>query len=326
MMDLSTTYLGMRLPHPLIVGAGPLGDDLDVVKALEDAGAALLVLRSMYEEEITGEQMEGFINSESHNNSFAEAESFAPEPELAMGPEEYLEHLRLVKNAVHIPVIASLNCVTPGGWLSYARLLEEAGADGLELHIYHAASDMTSSAAEVEQQAIDIVREVKRSLRIPLAVKIAPLLTAFAHFAKQLDTAGADALVLFTRFHHVDIDVDELEVIRTLSLSDSSELPLRLRGTAALAGRIKASIAITGGVHTGLDVIKATMAGAHATQMVSALLRNGPKHLRTVRAEIESWMLEHEWNSLGEMRGNMSFDRIPDPAAYERANFRMALR
>jgi dihydroorotate dehydrogenase (fumarate) len=326
MMDLSTTYLGMRLPHPLIVGAGPLGDDLDVVKALEDAGAALLVLRSMYEEEITGEQMEGFINSESHNNSFAEAESFAPEPELAMGPEEYLEHLRLVKNAVHIPVIASLNCVTPGGWISYARLLEEAGADGLELHIYHAASDMTSSAAEVEQQAIDIVREVKRSLRIPLAVKIAPLLTAFAHFAKQLDTAGADALVLFTRFHHVDIDVDELEVIRTLSLSDSSELSLRLRGTAALAGRIKASIAITGGVHTGLDVIKATMAGAHATQMVSALLRNGPKHLRTVRAEIESWMLEHEWNSLGEMRGNMSFDRIPDPAAYERANFRMALR
>jgi dihydroorotate dehydrogenase (fumarate) len=326
MMDLSTTYLGMRLPHPLIVGAGPLGDDLDVVKALEDAGAALLVLRSMYEEEITGEQMEGFINSESHNNSFAEAESFAPEPELAMGPEEYLEHLRLVKNAVHIPVIASLNCVTPGGWLSYARLLEEAGADGLELHIYHAASDMTSSAAEVEQQAIDIVREVKRSLRIPLAVKIAPLLTAFAHFAKQLDTAGADALVLFTRFHRVDIDVDELEVIRTLSLSDSSELSLRLRGTAALAGRIKASIAITGGVHTGLDVIKATMAGAHATQMVSALLRNGPKHLRTVRAEIESWMLEHEWNSLGEMRGNMSFDRIPDPAAYERANFRMALR
>jgi dihydroorotate dehydrogenase (fumarate) len=325
-MDLSTTYLGMRLPHPLIVGAGPLGDDLDVVKALEDAGAALLVLRSLYEEEITGEQMEGFINSESHNNSFVEAESFAPEPELALGPEEYLEHLRSVKNAVKIPVIASLNCVTPGGWISYARLLEEAGADGLELHIYHAASDMTSSAAEVEQQAIDIIREVKRSLRIPLAVKIAPLLTAFAHFAKQLDTAGADALVLFTRFHHVDIDVDELEVIRTLSLSDSSELSLRLRGTAALAGRIKASIAITGGVHTGLDVIKATMAGAHATQMVSALLRNGPKHLRTVRAEIESWMLEHEWNSLGEMRGNMSFDRIPDPAAYERANFRMALR
>ena len=222
--------------------------------------------------------------------------------------------------------MASLNGVTPGGWISYARLLEQAGADGLELHIYHAASDMTSSAAEVERQAIEIVREVKRSVRIPVAVKLAPLLTAFAHFAKQLDEAGADGLVLFTRFHRVDIDVEELEVIRTLPLSDSSELPLRLRGTAALAGRVKASLAITGGIHTGLDVIKATMAGAHATQMVSALLRHGPGHLRTVRREIESWMQEHEWSSLDEMRGNMSLERIPDPAAYERANFRMALR
>jgi dihydroorotate dehydrogenase (fumarate) len=326
MMDLSTTYLGMRLPHPLIVGAGPLGDELDVVKALEDAGAALLVLRSLYEEEITNEQMDAFFSSESHRDSFAEASSFEPEPELSLGPDEYLEHLRLIKSAVAIPVVASLNGVTPGGWISYARLLEEAGADGLELHLYHAASDMTLSAAEVERQAIEIVREVKGSLRIPVAVKIAPLLTAFAHFAKQLDSAGADAIVLFTRFHRVDIDVEELEVIRTLPLSDSSELPLRLRGTAALAGRIKASIAITGGVHTGLDVIKATMAGAHATQLVSALLRNGPNHLRTIRTEVESWMQEHEWSSLGEMRGNMSFDRIPDPAAYERANFRMALR
>jgi dihydroorotate dehydrogenase (fumarate) len=325
-MDLSTTYLGMRLPHPLVVGAGPLGDDLDKVKALEDAGAAMLVLRSLYEEEITGEQMDAFFNAEGHSDSFAEATSYAPEPALALGPEEYLEHLRLVKNAVRIPVMASLNGVTPGGWISYAQQLEQAGADGLELHIYHAASDMTTSAADVEKQAIDIVRDVKRSLRIPVAVKLAPLLTAFAHFAKQLDTAGADAFVLFTRFHRVDIDVTELEVIRTLPLSDSSELPLRLRGVAALAGRVKASLAITGGIHTGLDVIKATMAGAHATQMVSALLRNGPGHLRTVRNEIESWMQENEWSSLGEMRGNMSFERIPDPAAYERANFRMALR
>jgi len=325
-MDLSTTYLGMRLPHPLIVGAGPLGDDLDTVRALEDAGAALLVLRSLYEEEITGEQMDAFLNAETHNDSFAEAETYAPEPIVALGPEEYLEHLRQIKSAVRIPVMASLNGVTPGGWTSYARQLEEAGADGLELHLYHAASDMTFSAAEVERQAIDIVREVKRSLRIPVAVKLAPLLTAFAHFAKQLDEAGADGLVLFTRFHRVDIDVDELEVIRTLPLSDSSELPLRLRGTAALAGRVKTSIAITGGVHTAIDVIKATMAGAHTTQMVSALLRHGPNHLRTVRKDIESWMQEHEWSSLTEMRGNMSFDRIPDPAAYERANFRMTLR
>jgi dihydroorotate dehydrogenase (fumarate) len=325
-MDLSTTYLGMHLPHPLVVGAGPLGDDLDTVRALEDAGAAMLVLRSLYEEEITGEQMDAFFHVESHSDSFAEAGSYAPDPVLALGPEEYLEHLRLVKNAVRIPVMASLNGVTPGGWISYARQLEQAGADGLELHLYHAASDMTLSAAEVEGQALDIVREVKRSLRIPVAVKLAPLLTAFAHFAKQLDAAGADGLVLFTRFHRVDIDVTELEVVRTLPLSDSSELPLRLRGVAALAGRIKPSLAITGGIHTGLDVIKATMAGAHATQMVSALLRNGPGHLRKVRSEVESWMEENEWSSLGEMRGNMSFERIPDPAAYERSNFRMALR
>jgi dihydroorotate dehydrogenase (fumarate) len=326
MMDLSTTYLGMRLPHPLIVGAGPLGDDLDTVRALEDAGAALLVLRSLYEEEITGEQMDAFLSGESHSDSFAEAGTYAPAEIVALGPDEYLEHLRLIKSAVRIPVMASLNGVTPGGWTSYARQLEQAGADGLELHIYHAASDMTSSAAEVEREAIEIVREVKRSLRIPVAVKLAPLLTAFAHFGRQLDAAGADGLVLFTRFHRVDIDVDELEVIRTLPLSDSSELPPRLRGTAAVAGRVKASLAITGGIHTGVDVIKATMAGAHATQMVSALLRHGPNYLRTVRKDIESWMQEHEWSSLSEMRGNMSLERIPDPAAYERANFRMALR
>jgi dihydroorotate dehydrogenase (fumarate) len=325
-MDLSTTYLGMRLPHPLIVGAGPLGDDLDVVKALEDAGAALLVLRSLYEEEITGEQMEAFFNSESHSDSFAEAETFAPEPTMALGPDEYLEHLRQVKAAVRIPVMASLNGVTPGGWIEYARLLEQAGADGLELHIYHAASDMSLSAADVERQAIEIVREVKRSVRIPVAIKMAPLLTAFAHYARELDKAGADGLVMFTRFHRIDIDVTELEVIRSMPLSDSSELPMRLRGAAALAGRIKASIGLTGGVHTGLDVIKGTMAGAHATQLVSALLRHGPDHLRTVRREIESWMQENEWSSLNEMRGNMSLERIPDPAAYERANFRMALR
>jgi dihydroorotate dehydrogenase (fumarate) len=325
-MDLGTTYLGMRLPHPLIVGAGPLGDDLDRVRQLEDAGAAMLVLRSLYEEEITGEQMHEFLHTEGHSESFAEAGTFTPDPLFALGPEEYLEHLRLVKAAVRIPIVASLNGITPGGWTSYAKLCEEAGADALELHVYHAASDMTLAAADVERQALDIVREVKRSLRIPVAVKLAPLLTAFAHFAKALDTVGADGLVLFTRFHRIDIDVVELEVVRSLPLSDSSELPLRLRGTAALAGRVRASLAVTGGVHTGLDVIKATMAGAHATQLVSAVLRHGPNHLRTVRREIEAWMTEHEWESLGEMRGNMSLERLPDPAAYERANFRMALR
>jgi dihydroorotate dehydrogenase (fumarate) len=280
----------------------------------------------LYEEEITGEQMDAFLHVESYSESFAEAESFEPEPTLALGPEEYLEHLRQVKQAVRIPVMGSLNGVTPGGWIAYAKLLEQAGADGLELHVYHAASDMTTSAADVEQHFIETVREVKRSVRIPVAVKLAPLHTAFAHFAKQLDTAGADGLVMFTRFHRADIDVEELEIVRSLPLSDSSELPMRLRGAAVVSGRINASIGITGGVHRGLDVIKATMAGAHGTQMVSALLRHGPDHLRTVRAEIEAWMIEHEWDSLNEMRGNMSLGKIPDPAAYERANFRMALR
>ena len=325
-MDLTTTYLGMRLSNPLVIGAGPIGDDLDVARSAEDAGASMLVLRSLYEEEITGDQLDAFLHVERHTESFAEAESFAPEPDTAIGPEEYLEHLRKVKSALRIPVVASLNGTTAGGWTAYADLLEQAGADALELHIYHAASDMTSSAAEVEANFIQIVRDVKQRLHIPIAVKIAPLLTAFAHFAKQLDNAGADGLVLFTRFHRVDLDIEELDVVRTLPLSDSSELSLRLRGTAALAGRVKASIAITGGVHTGLDVIKATMAGAHVTQMVSAVLRYGPPHLRRVLREIEHWMDEHAWGSLGEMRGNMSFERIPDPAAYERANFRMALR
>ncbi len=283
-MDLSTTYLGMRLPHPLIVGAGTARRRSGHGQSARGCRRAMLVLRSLYEEEITGEQMSGFIHEESISESFAEATTYAPESLLALGPDEYLEHVRLVKQAVKIPVVASLNGVTRGGWTGFAKQIEEAGADALELHIYHAASDMSLSAADVERDAIEIVRDVKASLRIPVAIKLAPLLTAFANFARSLDTAGADGLVLFTRFHRVDIDVVELEVVRSLPLSDSSELPLRLRGTAALAGRIKASLAITGGIHTGLDVIKATMAGAHAAQMVSSLLRHGPNHLRTVRA------------------------------------------
>ena len=231
-----------------------------------------------------------------------------------------------MKEAVGIPVIASLNGTTTGAWTSCARLLEQAGADAVELNLYHPASDPTSSAAEVERHMIEIVREVKKVLRIPVAVKLSPLFTAFAHFARELDAAGADGLVLFNRFHKVDIDVLELEVVRTLEPSDSSDLQLRLRGAAVLAGRVKASLAVSGGVHTALDVVKATMTGAHVTQMVSALLRNGPRHLRKVRADLEAWMQENEWDSLDTMRGNMSFGRIPDPAAYERANFVMMFR
>ena len=321
-MNLNTTYLGIQLPHPLIVGSGPLGDDIDIVRELEDGGAAALVLRSLYEEEIKGEQMKAFFDIESHEESFAEATSYSPDPESAFGPDEYLEHLRRVKNAVRIPVIASLNGMSLGGWTSYASLMEQAGADALELNIYHAASDPTLSSAEVERQAIEIVREVKRTVRIPVAVKLSPLLTAFANFALQLDAAGTDGIILFTRFYQADIDPIELEVVRTLELSNSSELRLRLRGTAVLSGRVKASLAITGGVHTALDVIKSTMAGAHVTQLVSALLQNGPGHLRTLLSDIKGWMEENEWSSLNEMRGNMSYQRVPNPADYERQIFR----
>jgi dihydroorotate dehydrogenase (fumarate) len=321
-MNLQTTYLGLRLPHPLIVGSGSLTDDVGQVRQLEDAGAAAFVLRPLYEEELTGEQMSAFFHSDGHGDSFAEATSYAPDPEEALGPDEYLEHLRRVKAAVKVPVLGALNGATPGGWTSYARLMEQAGADGVELHLYHAASDPRASAADVERAMVEIVREVKRGLKIPVAVKLSPLFTAFAHFASQVDAAGADGLTLFTRFHRADIDVVELEVVRSLPPSDDKDLSLRLRGVAALAGRVKGSLAVAGGVHTGLDVIKSTMVGAHATQMVSALAQHGAAHLRAVRAEIEAWMEENEWTSLGEMRGNMGFDRIPDPAAYERAHAR----
>ena len=321
-MNLATTYMGLSLKSPLIVGSSPLTEDLDTVKELEDAGAAALILPSLYEEQITGEQMADFFSSETYEDSFPEASSYAPDPESAPGPDEYLEHLRRVKQAVGIPVMASLNGSTPGGWMNYARLMEQAGADAIELHLYHAASDPAVSAAAVESQLLQTVWEVKGELRIPVAVKISPLFTAFANFALQVDKAGADAIVLFTRFHKVDFDVIELEVLRRVELSSSADLDLRLRGTAVLAGRVKASLGITGGVHTALDVIKGTMAGAHALQMVSALMRHGPQYLQSLRTEVEAWMVANEWSSLDEMRGNMSFARIPNPAVYERETFR----
>jgi dihydroorotate dehydrogenase (fumarate) len=321
-MNLATTYMGLSLPHPMIVGSSPLTGDLDTVRRLEDAGAAALVLPSLYEEQITGEQLSDFFNAEMHGDSSPESTSYFPEPESAPGPDEYLEHLRRVKQAVRIPVIASLNGSTPGGWIAHASLMEQAGADAVELHLYHAASDPEFSSADVEQQLLQVVRNVKSNLRVPVAVKLSPLFTAFANFALQIDKAGADAIVLFTRFHKVDFDVVELEVLRRVELSSSSDLDLRLRGTAVLAGRVNASLGITGGVHTALDVVKSTMAGADVVQMVSAVMRHGPNHLRGVRSELEAWMMANEWESLKEMRGNMSFRRIPNPAVYERETFR----
>ena len=321
-MNLATTYMGLSLKSPLIVGSSPLTEDLDTVRRLEDAGAAALILPSLYEEEITCEQMSDFFSTETYSDSFPEASSYTPEPESGPGPDEYLEHLRRVKQAVGIPVMASLNGSTNSGWMTYARLMEQAGADAIELHLYHAASDPDVSAAQVESQLLQTVWEVKGELHIPVAVKISPLFTAFANFALQIDKAGADAIVLFTRFHKVDFDVLELEVLRRVELSTSADLDLRLRGAAVLSGRVKASIGITGGVHTALDVIKGTMAGAHALQIVSALMRHGPPYLQSLQTEVEAWLVANEWSSLDEMRGNMSFARIPNPAVYERETFR----
>lgn len=325
-MNLATTYLGIRLPNPFVVGASPITDDLDTVKQLEDAGAAALTLRSLYEEEITGEQMSGLFHGDSHDDSSAEAGSYFPESALAPGPDEYLEHVRQVKAAVRIPVIASLNGITPSGWTSCARQIEEAGADAIELNLYNSASDADTSAAEVESRMVQIVRDVKQQVKIPVAAKLSSRFTAFANFASQLDSAGVDGLVLFTRFHKIDVDVIELEVLRSVELSDSAELELRLKGVAVLAGRVRASLAVTGGVHTALDVIKSTMTGAHVTQLVSAIMKNGPQHLITLRKHLEEWMTENEWGSLDEMRGNMGFQRIPDPGAYERATFMRMFR
>lgn len=326
-MDLSTQYLGMRLPHPLVVGASPLSDDLDGVRRLEDAGAAAIVLRSLFEEQITREQMAEHLNLDSHAESFAEATSYFPSPHaFALGPFQYLEHLRRCKEAVHVPVIASLNGATPGGWIEYARLMQEAGADAIELNLYRIATDPDTDGTDIERQAVETVREVKKAVTIPVAVKLSPFYTAFAHVAREMDRAGADALVLFNRFYQPDIDAEALTATRTLLLSDPSELRLRLHWMAILSGRVRASLAVTGGVHRALDVVKATMAGAHVTQMVSALLLRGPGHLRKVLEELTVWMQEHEWGSLVGMRGNMSLYKVPDADAYERANYMLMLQ
>ena len=326
-MDLGTTYLGLTLPHPLVAGASPLSDDLDGARRLEDAGAAAIVFRSLFEEQITAEQMAEVEHLDAYGESSAEAASYFPDPgAFAVGTYQYLENIRRAKDALGIPVIASLNGTTLGGWIEYAQLMAEAGADALELNLYHIATDPDASSAEIEMQLIDTVGAVKQTVDIPVAVKLSPFFTGLAHFARELDEAGADGLVLFNRFYQPDIDPEALATVRTLHPSDSSELLLRLHWIAILSGRLRTSLAVTGGVHTALDVVRATMAGAHVTQMVWALLRNGPGHIGTVRRDLVRWLEEHEWSSLAEMRGNMNLLKVPDPEAYERANYMLMLQ
>jgi dihydroorotate dehydrogenase (fumarate) len=326
-MDLSTTYLGFSLPHPLMPGASPLADDLDTVRRLEDAGAAAIVMRSLFEEQIELEDGATVDHLEAHADAHVEARSYLPPREaFVFGPHDYLEQLRRIKAAVRVPVIASLNGASPGGWLRYARLMTEAGADALELNIYTLATDPDHDGATIERRAIDVVRSVCATVAIPVAVKLSPFYTSVTHLARGVDRAGAAGLVLFNRFWQPGIDIEALEVRRDLHLSDPSELPLRLRWLAVLSSQLRASLAASGGVHGVTDVVQAIMAGAHAVQVVSALLRHGPAHLAVLRQALAQWLEEHEYDSLAQMRGSMDLQHCPDPQAYERANYMLILQ
>jgi len=324
-MDLSTRYLGFTLPHPLMLGASPLVDDLDAVRRAEDAGAAAIVMHSLFEEQITHEH-DAARQLGSHEDSFAEALYFSPHRrEFALGPDQYLEQVRRLKDAVRVPVIASLNGVTNRGWLEYARLIDQAGADALELNVYRVTTSPDETAETVERQTLDMLRSVKSLAKIPVTVKLSPFYTALSNFAGRLVDAGADGLVLFNRFYQPDIDVEELEVDHHLELSSSSELLLRLRWLAILSAQVNVSLAVTGGVHSPLDAIKAVMAGADGVQLVSEILKNGPQRFGELRARIAEWLEAHGYHSLAQMQKSMNLARCPDPAVYERANYMRVL-
>lgn len=322
-MDLSTTYLGLKLSNPLIPGASPLTDDLDTAKRLEDAGAPALVLPSLFEEQIENEQFREVQDVEAAEDSFAEALTYFPRRDeyRVIGPDRYLENVRKVKEAAGIPVIASLNGVSSGGWIDYARLCQEAGVAALELNVYFVATDPDVSGSTVEDRILRAAKAVKAAVRIPVAVKLSPFFSSLPHLARKLEAAGVDGLVLFNRFYQPDIDPETLEVVPKLRLSDSSELLPRLRWLAILSGRVKLSLGATGGIHTAADAVKAIMAGADGVQMVSALLKNGPGHLKKVRDELSSWMEAHGYATAAQMRGCMNLSRSPNPAAFERANY-----
>jgi len=327
MSDLSTSYLGLSLKNPLVVSPSPLCEDLGAIRKMEDAGASAVVLHSLFEEQLTldSQDLDRFLTS--GTESFAEALSYFPDMgQFKLGPEAYLEHIQKAKKAVKIPIIGSLNGVSTGGWVSFAKKIEQAGADALELNVYYIATDPDMSGPQVEQMYADLVRDVRGSLKIPIAVKLGPYFSSMASVARRLDQAGANGLVLFNRFYQPDFDLEKLEVTPNLNLSRSEELRLRLCWVAILSGRIKADMAITGGVHTAEDVIKSMMAGAKVAMMTSALLKNGIEHLKTVREGIGAWMEKHEYASIRQMQGSMSQKSVAEPAAFVRANYMKVLR
>ena len=326
-MKLDVTYLGLKLKSPLMTGASPLTDHLDYSKKLEDAGAAAIVLRSLFEEQIQMEERAFHYHVESHSHSFAESASgfFPSFTDFAFDCDHYLEHVRKTKEAVNVPVIASLNGITAGGWESYSRRIEEAGADALELNFYDLPADPTHSCADVEARYIEILKDIRKLVKIPLSVKLSPFFSSLPHFARQLAEAGANGLVLFNRLYQPDIDIEKLEARPYLHFSDSNELALRLRWLAILEPHNHGSLAAAGGVHTSVDVIKALMAGATTVQMVSALMKNGPSLITQVESELRKWLLEHEYESLEQLRGSMSLRHCPDPSAFGRSNYMKTL-
>jgi dihydroorotate dehydrogenase (fumarate) len=326
-MDLRTKYLGLDLPHPFVAGASPLADTPDRARQLQDAGVAAIVLRSLFEEQIDVDALAHYAAEAAHADSHGEAGSYLAETDgCVFGPDAYLAHVAEVKAAVGIPVIASLNAHSHGGWIDYARRIADAGADALELNLYHVATDPHETADDLEERSVDIVRDVVAAVRIPVAVKLSPFYTSLPNFARQLVAAGASGLVLFNRFYEPDIDIEHLEVRTHLELSHSHELPLRLRWLAILSGQTSCDLAVSGGVHTEKDAIKSVMCGAHAVQLVAALLRGGLDAVERLRTDTARWLREHGYDSLAQMRGSMDISRTPDPRAFERGNYMRLLQ
>jgi dihydroorotate dehydrogenase (fumarate) len=326
MIDLSTTYVGLKLKNPIVASASPLCDSVDKIRLLEDHGIAAVVLPSLFEEQLIVDCESVDADLSRGAEAFPESANFFPRlMTYNLGPYGYLELIRKAKESVSVPVIGSLNGVSPSGWIEYARDIEQAGANAIELNIYSLVTNPSRTASDVEKDYCDLVREMRKNLTIPIAVKISHFFSAVANFASHLDTSGANALVLFNRFYQPDLDIEQLEVVPSLTLSHPSELLLRLHWVAIIHGHIGADMAIRGGVHGAEDVLKSMMVGARVAMMTSALLQNGVEHLDTVRAGIIRWMEEHEYESIQQMCGSMSQRNVPDSTAYERANYMRVL-
>lgn len=325
-MDLTTTYLGKPLKNPIVASASPLSKNLGLMKRLEDSGAAAIVMYSLFEEQIEHEAAELDHYLQYGTQSYAEALTYFPETtEYNLEPDDYLNLVSKAKSELEIPIIPSLNGVSTGGWIKYARKLEQAGADALELNVYYIPTDSALDPEEVETRYLEILHAVKSTVSIPVAVKLSPYFTSMANMAQRLVNAGADGLILFNRFYQPDIDINELEVTPGVLLSDSSANRLPMRWIAILHGKLKASLAATSGIHTSEDVLKMLMAGADVTMMCSALLKKGPEYIHEVLIDLERWMVEHEYTSVEQMKGSMSHRSVSDPAAFERANYMKAL-